>query len=111
VFGLKGLKSLMIDKLEGPILQKVRDEVAVERPISLCVNDKPLIVLMASPLKLKALAIGHLLTEGILNHIDDIKEVYVNGFEVNIVVRPSLEKRLEERSTQKIKFSLADSSS
>ena len=52
----------------------LNDKVAVDTPFCIFVDDLPFRTLISSPEKLRELALGHLLTEGVINHIDDIEE-------------------------------------
>ena len=105
MFNLKGSSSLKVVKLRGTHLQECKDDVAVERAISLYVNKKPIIVLMATPLYLEALAVGHLLSEGILKSLEEVEGLKVDKFEVYFAVKPCVEKRLNNYSSCKVKFS------
>ncbi len=63
----------MKPKIEAPVL-KVRgadiegtiDEVAAEAPVRLVLNGRPLVTLLCTPLELRELAVGFLLSEGLL---------------------------------------------
>jgi FdhD protein len=50
------------------------DKVAVDTPFCIFVDDLPFRTLISSPEKLRELALGHLLTEGVIKHINDIEE-------------------------------------
>jgi FdhD protein len=55
--------------------QKVTDYVAEEKPLQLFINNTFWATILCSPTNLKELAVGHLLSEGILKSIDEIEEV------------------------------------
>jgi FdhD protein len=57
--------------------------LARECPVKLVLDEKAFTTLFASPLELKELAVGHLITEGVLNFID-IAKVDVEGNEVHV---------------------------
>jgi len=50
------------------------DKVAIDAPFCIFVDDLPFRTLISSPEDLRELALGHLLTEGVIKHIDDIEE-------------------------------------
>ena len=55
--------------------QKIPDYVAEEIPLHLFVNTTFWATILCSPTNLKELAVGHLLSEGIVKSIDEIEEV------------------------------------
>ncbi|MFZ2498093.1 formate dehydrogenase accessory sulfurtransferase FdhD [Methanosarcina sp.] len=67
--------------------------LARECPVKLVLDEKAFTTLFASPLELKELAVGHLITEGVLNFID-IARVNVEGNEVH--VRTKKESQLSQ---------------
>ncbi|MBT7187621.1 formate dehydrogenase accessory sulfurtransferase FdhD [Candidatus Bathyarchaeota archaeon] len=50
------------------------DNIAVDTPFCIFVDDLPFRTLISSPEKLRELALGHLLTEGVIKSRDDISE-------------------------------------
>ena len=64
-----------IDLSTGKAL-KIIDFVAEEVPLQLFVNTTFWATILCSPTNLKELAVGHLLSEGILKSIDEIEESY-----------------------------------
>ena len=69
--------------------------LARECPVKLVLDEKAFTTLFASPLELKELAVGHLITEGVLNFID-IARVKVEGNEVH--VRTKKESHLSQNN-------------
>jgi len=63
--------------------EDVKVLLAKECPVKLFLNGKLFTTLFASPLELKELAIGHLITEGVLS-FSEIKNVEVEGGTVNV---------------------------
>lgn len=59
---------------------------AVEMPVELWVNDKKITTFMCTPYDLEDLAIGHLLTRGMISDISKIKDVTVNTNTYQIVL-------------------------
>ncbi|HWR24755.1 MAG TPA: formate dehydrogenase accessory sulfurtransferase FdhD [Methanosarcina sp.] len=74
--------------------------LARECPIKLFLDEKILTTLFASPIELKELAVGHLITEGILN-FKEIQEIEVKRNEVHVLTK-------EESYTSKDKEQGAD---
>jgi FdhD protein len=74
--------------------------LAKECPVKLYLNGKICTTLFASPLELKELAIGHLVTEGAVN-FREITEIEVTDYEINILTQnenqPSQRKELDSR--------------
>src|SRR5512133_1431935 len=60
--------------------------LAKECPVKLFLDGKPFTTLFASPLEQKELAVGHLITEGILS-FREIAGVEVEGSEVHVLTQ------------------------
>jgi FdhD protein len=71
------------NKVEGAI-----DEIASELPVRLVLNDEPLVTLLCTPAELEELAVGFLLSEGLLRDKASIKKLEVD--ERDAVVRIEL---------------------
>lgn len=56
-------------------VEPLKDEVIMERPIELYVNDEHYAFLSISPSETKELAVGHLLAEKVINDIEEIKSL------------------------------------
>jgi FdhD protein len=54
------------------------DDVAVEDSITLFVNDMRIATLIASPVMLRELCVGYLITEGVVSNFEEIQEVNVD---------------------------------
>jgi len=65
----------------------VEDDVAVESPIEIVLNGKPVVVLMATPSQIEELVVGFLLDEGVIHDINDILSVRVLGRTVDVEIR------------------------
>ncbi len=74
-----------------------QDTVLVESPIDLHVNSEPLVNIICLPNDLKELAVGFLFSVGIINSIEDIKEIIVEELEnkINVELKDSIEFVLE----------------
>jgi FdhD protein len=59
--------------------QKItNDELAVEFPFTIFLNDVEIVTLLVTPFKLKFLTVGFLFDEGFLRHKDDIKSITID---------------------------------
>lgn len=72
--------------------QSIPDFVAEEVPLQLFVNSNFWATLLCSPTNLKELAVGHLLSEGILKSTDEIAEVDLKEAEItcNVKLKPNI---------------------
>jgi FdhD protein len=88
-----------ITKLDLPTgkAQKIVDYVAEEKPLYLFVNSTFWATILCSPTNLKELAVGHLLSEGILESIEEIKEVVLKESESTCVVKLKTGVNVEDR--------------
>lgn len=80
------------------IIQKVEGYVAEEASIHIFINMKPYATLMCTPKDLKELVAGHLLSEGVVNAVDEIQEITVGEEGIcNVKLAPSVnvERRLK----------------
>ena len=85
-----------IDLSTGKTL-KITDYVAVEVPFHLYVNTTFWATILCSPTYLKELAIGHLLSEGIVKSIDEIEEVNLKEKENTCTVKLNSSIKVEAR--------------
>ncbi len=90
-------------KISGADVQGVIDEVAAELPVRLILNGEALVTLLCTPAELEELAVGFLLSEGLLQNRSSIRKLEV--FEQDLSVRvelndlPSDWDRLFEKKT------------
>ncbi|MCW3994778.1 MAG: formate dehydrogenase accessory sulfurtransferase FdhD [Candidatus Bathyarchaeota archaeon] len=77
--------------------QQTTDYIAEETPLHLFVNNIFWATILCSPTNLREMAVGHLLSEGILHSIDEIVEVTVKEAEgtVNVTLKPDI--KVEDR--------------
>jgi len=78
--------------------QKMADHVAEEKPLHIFLNRTHYATIFCSPSNLKELAVGHLISEGIVKSIEEIKEIGLKNEGVcNVKLKPNinLEKRLK----------------
>ena len=66
-----------------PVLHPVVDEV----PVSVIVNGRTAATMMTSPVMLKELAVGFLLTEGVIRHLDEIEAMAERENAVEVITR------------------------
>ncbi|MFX1346137.1 MAG: formate dehydrogenase accessory sulfurtransferase FdhD [Promethearchaeota archaeon] len=72
-----------IKKLEK---ENVQDVVLIESPIDIYINSEPLANIICLPIDLKELAFGFLFSVGIINSVEDIKDIKISEVENNIFV-------------------------
>lgn len=58
--------------------EPIEASVAHERPLTIILNNRELVTLLCSPSEQKALAVGFLVSEGLLKHKDDLQQVLVD---------------------------------
>jgi FdhD protein len=63
------------------------DTVLIEVPIDIILNSEPLVNIICLPHDLKPMAIGFLFSIGIINSVDDIKEITINDLEGKIDIK------------------------
>ncbi len=63
------------DKFSAGRIERSQDFVAEERPLYVFLNQAHYVTILCSPKQLKELAVGHLLSEGVLKSLDEIREV------------------------------------
>ena len=90
-------------KISGNSIDGVIDEVASELPIKLVLNNEPLVTLLCTPTELEELAIGFLLSEGLLSDKTSIKKLQIDEQEATVRIElaglPSdWEKMFEKRT-------------
>lgn len=71
---MKEVQISQIDAYERKLEQK-RDFVAEETPLHVFLNQTHYVTILCSPNQLKELAIGHLVSEGVLESTEEIKEI------------------------------------
>jgi FdhD protein len=77
--------------------QKITDYVAEEVPLHLFVNTTFWATILCSPTNLKELAVGHLLSEGIVKSIEEIEEVTLKEKENTCIVKLKPGIKVEDR--------------
>ena len=83
--------------------QMVDEEVAIETPVNLFVNDEYLITLLATPEFRKELALGWLFTEGVLQSIDQITQTNIDNDNIHVTTeQPISEGKLRVVSVSRL---------
>ena len=95
------VKALRIN-LRKKLIEEVEEAIARETSIKIYVNDNHLVTLFASPSQLKELAIGWLLSQGIIKSVDEINEVKVEEGIVKIKCTSKIETRIKLAKASKI---------
>lgn len=58
-------------------LERIQDYVAQEKPLHIFLNHVHYVTILCSPTSLRELAVGHLLSEGMLKSVDEIGEISI----------------------------------
>lgn len=66
------------------------DAVALDMPVCLFVNNEPYRTLVASPIMLEELALGHLYTEGVITALEDVVEMSLVPGRVEITLNKQI---------------------
>jgi FdhD protein len=82
-------RDALILKVSGNNVDGVVDSVASELPVTLVINNEPLVTLLCTPSELEELAVGFLLTEGILRDKKTIKKLEVDEKELSVRIELS----------------------
>ena len=93
------MKEVSITKLDltTKTSKKTTDFVAEEKPLHLFVNNTYWATILCSPADLKEMAVGHLLSEGLLKSTDEIDEVILKEVENSCYVKLKTEVKVEDR--------------
>jgi len=83
---MKPMHETLILRLKGDNLEEVTDLVATEIPFALMVNGHLLVTLVCTPTELDAMAIGFLLSEGILIDHESLQDLTVDEKEATVSV-------------------------
>lgn len=93
------LREVEITRIDTSInkTEKRKDFVATEKPLHILINQKKYVSILCSPNNQNELAIGHLLSEGIITNLNEIEEISLKRNEVcRIRLKPevNIKKRL-----------------
>ncbi len=79
-------------------LERLQDYVAEEKPLHIFLNHVHYATILCSPISLKELVVGHLLSEGLLKSVDEISEISIKKTgKCQVRLRPGVdaEKRIQ----------------
>ena len=96
-------REALILKISGKNVEGVIDEVASELPVRLVLNNEPLVTLLCTPAELKELAVGFLLSEGILTDKTSIRKLDLDEKEMAVHIdleglSPDIGRMFEKRT-------------
>jgi FdhD protein len=77
--------------------QKITDYIAEETPLHLFINSSYWATILCSPTNLRELAVGHLLSEGIVKSIEEIEEITLKEKENTCIVQLKPSVKVEDR--------------
>jgi len=83
---MKPFHEAFIIRFKGDQVEEATDQVASEVGFSLRVNDRQVVTLLCSPSELEAMAIGFLLSEGLLKERSALMDIQVNEKEFTVAV-------------------------
>lgn len=86
----------------GRRVEEAYDAIAVESLVEVVVNGEPYVTLLASPQMLEELAIGNLLTSGLVDSVERIKSARVLGSRVEVEVDRSGLRIAPRRSRSRV---------
>ena len=99
-----GLRRVEVLRHEGGARRPDHDWVIDEAPVALVYNGVSHVVMMATPVALEDFAVGFSLSEGLLNGVDELRDLRVEhteaGVSVHIEVSPRAFDRFKERRRQ-----------
>lgn len=70
-------RDALILKVSGNNVEGVIDQIASELPVTLILNNEPIVTLLCTPSELKELTLGFLLSEGLITKAESIKKLEV----------------------------------
>lgn len=91
------VKEVEIDylKISSGQRERRKDFVTIEGPLHLIINDEHYVTILSTPLQKKELAIGHLITEGIIKDLNEIIELEIDEHICKITLRNNV--KIKER--------------
>lgn len=91
------IKEVEISYLKTDTGQRERrkDLVTIEEPLHLIVNGEHYVSILSTPIQRRELAVGHLVTEGIVQTLDEIREVRIEAQVCSVTLRPDI--NIQER--------------
>ena len=80
------ISDTLLIRINGNHAEELVDQVAAETAFTLVVNNEVLVSLLCSPTELDSMAIGFLLSEGLLSRREDLKSVIVDDKSSTVLV-------------------------
>ena len=80
------IRKINITRIKNIEREHILDSVLIESPIDIFINTEPLANIICLPKDLKELAFGFLYSVGIINSVDEIKDIKISELENNIFV-------------------------
>ncbi len=81
---MEAKRDALILKVAGNTVEGAIDEIASELPVRLVLNNEPLVTLLCTPTELEELAVGFLLSEGLLRDKASIRKLEVDEREATV---------------------------
>lgn len=91
---MDNVEQVKIERIDGSQRSVVDDIVTRELPLTIILNNAELVTLLCTPVNLKSLALGYLVSEGLLGHKGEIKKVIVDDNKGIVRVETKEEKNL-----------------
>jgi FdhD protein len=91
---MNGIKEFDVLRIENNGQRRIKDAVSIEKDIIVRLNDEEFVALMCTPVMVKELAVGFLLSEGLIAKKDDISGIDYN--EVDGVVSIGIKNYLKD---------------
>ncbi len=85
--------SLSVLRVTEQTREKVKDVVATELPVTIFLNELEMVTLLCSPTNLKYLAVGFLLSEGLIHGKDDVRDIVVDSQRGIVRVQTAVDKK------------------
>jgi len=79
-------RKLNITRIKKQEKEDLQDIVLIESPVDIFIGSEPLVNIICLPKDLKELAFGFLFSVGIINSVDDVKEIKISELENNIFI-------------------------
>lgn len=92
-----GLRRVAVQRHDGALQRADHDWVIDEAPVALVYNGVSHVVMMATPTALEEFAVGFSLSEGLLQGVDELRDVRVEPAEVGVSVHLDVSPRAFDR--------------
>ncbi|MEM1947619.1 MAG: formate dehydrogenase accessory sulfurtransferase FdhD [Candidatus Caldarchaeum sp.] len=85
--------------------EEITDEIAMESPVNIYLNDEHFVTVFATPYELREMTIGHLLGHGIVSDVKSIREITIDGLDILVYLdidEETLRNRVEQHQAFKL---------